>query len=125
MIDQIIEKYMELRDKRKAMKEAFDTSVAAIDEAMTRIENHLMTKMQESGQTSMPTPAGTAYMQTRTSATLADKELFRKFCLDNDSWHLADIRAAPVAIREYREETDDVPPGVNFSQHVVVNIRKS
>lgn len=125
MYDEIVEKYMLLRAKKKEAKDAFDAQVAKIDEAMERIENHFLGKMQESGMESIRTKFGTVYKQLRTSATLADREMFRNYCQEQDAWHLADIKANPVAVREFKEEHEDLPPGVNFSQSVVVNIRKS
>lgn len=125
MIDDIIEKYIKLRDKKKELQDKHKAELSKYDDAMERIEAHLLKQMQEQGLDSMPTAAGTAYRQVRTSATLGDREMFRKWCEANDAWGLADIRAAPVAIREYKEANDDLPPGVSFSQHVVVNIRRS
>ncbi len=125
MIDDIISKYIQLRDKKKELKDKYMAEVAKYDAAMERIEGVLLKKMQEQGLDSMPTGSGTAYKQIRTSATVADRELFRSYCAANDAWHLAEIKANPATVREFREENDDLPPGLNFSQHLVVNIRRS
>lgn len=125
MIDDLIDRYIQLRDKKKALKDEYDAKVAPFDAAMDKIEAFMLTKMQETGQTSMPTKAGTAYMTKRTSATVADRELFKDWCERTDNWHLIDLRAQKTAIDAYKEETDDLPPGINYSQAVVVNIRRS
>lgn len=67
MLDEIITKYITLRDKKAEYKAEYDGKVAAIDNALARIEQHLMVKMQEQGLKSLPTTAGTAYIQHRTS----------------------------------------------------------
>lgn len=125
MYDEIVEKYMTLRERKKEMKTEYESKVATIDEAMDRIERHFLGKMQEAGMESIRTKFGTVYKQVRVSTTVADREMFKQYCDDNDAWHLIDIRCQPTAIKEFKEEHDDVPPGVNFSQHMVVNIRKS
>jgi hypothetical protein len=125
MIDELVERYIKIRDSKKAIKERYDAEVAKLDLAMEKIEAYLLKKMQEQGLESMPTGSGTAYKSIRASATVADKPLFRQFCAANDAWHLADMRASAVEVRKYLEETEDLPPGVNFSQHVVVNVRRS
>lgn len=125
MYDEIVDKYMQLRERKKQMKDEYEAQVAKVNDAMERIENHFLSKMQESGMESIKTRFGTVYKQVRASSTVADRELFMHYCQENDAWHLADIRAQPTAIKEFREEHEDIPPGINFTQHVVVNIRKS
>lgn len=125
MIDDLIDRYIKLRDKKKQLKDEYEAKVAPYDAAMDKIENLMLTKMQEQGLKSMPTSAGTAYIQTRTSATVADRELFKDWCENTDNWHLIDLRAQKTAIDAYKEEHDDLPPGINYNQQVVVNIRRS
>lgn len=125
MIDELVERYIKIRDSKKAIKEQYDADVAKLDAAMEKIEAYLLKKMQEQGLESMPTSAGTAYKSIRSSATVADKPMFRQFCIDNDAWHLADLRASSVEVSKHLEETEDLPPGVNFRQSVTVNVRRS
>lgn len=125
MIDDIVERYIKIRDEKKALKEQYDASVAKLDLAMEKIEAFLLKKMQDQGLESLPTGAGTAYKSVRASATVADKPMFRQFCIDNDAWHLADLRASAAEVRKHLDETEDLPPGINFSQHVTVNVRRS
>jgi hypothetical protein len=72
MIDQIVEKYIALRDKKAQFKAEYEAKVAEIEAALDRIEKHLLEKMQEQGLKSLPTPMGTAYIQHRTSASVAE-----------------------------------------------------
>lgn len=125
MIDQIVEKYIELRDAKAALKAKYDADVAEIDAGMTRIENHLLTKMQEDGLKSLPTAAGTAYIQTRTSANVADWNATLNFIRENDLWTMLEKRVSKSAVEEFRAANDDLPPGINWSEAVVVNIRRS
>lgn len=124
-LEQLIEKYLQLRDKKKVFKEEYDAKVAALDEAMSRIENFMLAEMQKSGLKNLPTGAGTAYMSTRTSATVADWDALLGFVRQNDLWTMLEKRVNKTAVDEYVAANDDLPPGVNITQAVVVNIRRS
>jgi len=124
-LEQIVERYLLLRDKKKAFKEEYDSKVAEVDAAMERIENYLLAEMQKSGLKNLPTEAGTAYMSTRTSATVADWDALLTFVREHELWTMLEKRVSKTAIDEYVAANDDLPPGVNVSQAVVVNIRRS
>lgn len=124
-LEQLIEKYLQLRDKKKVFKEEYDAKVAALDEAMSRIENFMLAEMQKSGLKNLPTGAGTAYMSTRTAATVADWDALLGFVRQNDLWTMLEKRVNKTAVDEYVAANDDLPPGVNLTQAVVVNIRRS
>jgi hypothetical protein len=124
-IDEIIEKYVALRDKKARIKAAFQEKTGEIDQAMTQIENLLLKQLQDMGVESFKTKAGTAYTSTRTSASVADWEVFLGFVQDNQAWEMLERRASKTAVDEYRKTTDDLPPGVNWREERVVNIRRS
>lgn len=123
--DVLIEKYIQLRDKKTQMKSEFDAKLAPIEEAMQKIEAHLMKTLNELGSDRIGGATGVAFKSTQNSATVADKELFRQFVLANDRWELADIRAAKTAIKEYIDENDDLPPGINWRSETVIRVNRS
>lgn len=123
--DVLIEKYIQLRDKKTQMKSEFDAKLAPIEEAMQKIEAHIMKTLNELGSDRIGGATGVAFKSTQNSATVADKELFRQFVLENDRWELADIRAAKAAIKEYIDENDDLPPGINWRSETVIRVNRS
>jgi hypothetical protein len=124
-IDEIVARYIQLRDRKKVLKDAYEASVAEIDSGMDRIERALMVKMQEQGLKSMPTSAGTAYLQTRTSATVADWDTTLGYIQANELWTLLEKRVNKTAVEEFRAANDDLPPGINWREELVCNIRRS
>lgn len=124
-LEQIVDKYLQLRDQKKVFKDEYDAKVAEIDAAMERIENYLLAEMQKSGLKNLPTEAGTAYMSTRTSATVADWDSLLHFVKEHELWTMLEKRVSKTAVEEYVAANDDLPPGVNITQAVVVNIRRS
>lgn len=123
--DVLIEKYIQLRDKKTQMKSEFDAKLAPIEEAMQKIEAHIMKTLNELGSDRIGGATGVAFKSTQNSATVADKELFRQFVLENDRWELADIRASKTAVKEYIDENDDLPPGINWRSETVIRVNRS
>jgi len=125
MIDNIIEKYIQLRDRKADLKASFDASVAEIDVYMKKCEGAIMTHLDKNGVDSVGTPNGTAFKSTTTSATVADKEIFLNYVRSNDAWPLMDVRASKTAVAEFVAETSDLPPGINWRAETVVRIRRA
>jgi len=121
----LVAKYIELRDKKSEFKAAYDAKVGKIDEVLDQIENKLLEVFESTGMDSVKTEAGTAYKSTRTSASVGDREAFMEFVRTNDEWPLLEIRASKTAVEEYRAAHDDLPPGINWREERVVNIRRS
>lgn len=124
-LDQIIDKYLKIRDEKAKIKEKYQSDVAHLDAAMEKIENYLQAEMQKSGLKNLPTELGTAYLSTRTAATVADWDSLLSYVRANDLWTLLEKRVSKTAVEEFVTANDDLPPGVNISQAVVVNVRRS
>jgi hypothetical protein len=126
MIDQLIEKYIELRDKKAQLEAAHKAKLAPINDAMDKVEAHLLSAMQEQGTIQFKAAAGTAYKSVRTSATIADWDSLREFIgMQDDPYRFLDRRVNKTAVDEYVAEHNDLPPGVNYRTEAVVGIRRS
>jgi len=123
-IEKLVSKYVQLRDKKSELEAKHREELAPIKKYMQDIEVMMLKQMGELNTTSLKTTAGTAYQTKRTSATVADRELFRSYCLENDAWELADIRAGKSAIAAMVEETGDLPPGINWREELGVNFKR-
>ena len=124
-VAKIVEKYIALRDKKSELKAAYDGSVKEIDTAMDRVELYLLKTMQELGLESMKTPFGTPYISVRTSATVADWPAALDFIRSNEHWEMLERRVSKTFVDAYRKENDDLPPGVNYREERVVNVRRN
>lgn len=124
-LDEVVDRYVKLRDRKKDLKTEFDKKTEAIDAAMEKLENFLLKTMSEQGVDSVKTGAGTAYISVKSSATVGDRDAFIQYIRDNDAWALLDVKANKTAVQEYRTEQDNLPPGVNWSEMRAVNIRRS
>lgn len=79
LVEEIVGKYVELRDRKAAMAEKHKQELAPIAEAMDNIENYLMHLLNEQGVDSFKTKSGTAFRATATSCQMQDAEEFKSF----------------------------------------------
>lgn len=124
-VAQVVERYIALRDKLAQMKADYDAKTADIKTAMDRCEAFLLTQMTELGADSFKTPVGTAYKTTKTSATVADWDATLNFIRNGEHWAMLDKRVSKSFVDAYRNEHNDLPPGINWREEVAVNIRRS
>lgn len=124
-LDEVIQKYIALRDQKTDIEREMKEKVAEIKAKMDKIEVKLLEKFQALGTDSMKTKSGTAFTSRKTSATIADAEAFFQYVKENEEWGLADIRANKTAVAQYKEEHGDIPVGVNWREEITVSIRRS
>lgn len=124
-MEELVSKYIELRDVKSQLKAKFDAKVSKIDSVLDRIEAAILNEFTESGVESCRTKAGTAYKQTRTSAGVADWESVLVFIRENDLWHMLERRVNKSAVEQFKEAHEELPPGINWREEVVINVRRS
>lgn len=117
--------YIKMRDKKAQMKAEFDASVAPLNEKMEKLEAKLLDVFNKTGMDSVKTEFGTAYTTTRVTASVADREIFMTHVKENDDWALLEVRASKAAVEQYRENNNDLPPGISMREERVVNVRRS
>lgn len=122
---ELVEKYIKLRDAKAKLSQKHKDKVAQIDEILEAIEAALLEQFDQHGIDSVRSEAGTAYTSTRVSASVADWDAVLNYVRDKDLWNLLERRVSKDAVKQFREEHDDLPPGVNWSEEKVINIRRS
>lgn len=124
-INELVEKYIALRDRRaerKASYEKDDSNDVALQE---KIEAVLLKHFNESGVESVKTEYGTAYKSSRTAATVADRDVFFSYVREHNAYELLEARCNKTAVAQHKAANDDLPPGINWREEVVVNVRRS
>lgn len=122
--DQLIDKYIKIRDKKAEVAKVQKAELAKFDNALLALERIFLTHMQATGAKSVATNHGTAYQKTQTSCTIADKDAFLGFVKQGDNWAFADLRANAPAVKAYLEANEELPPGVNFVSRLTVNVQR-
>ena len=124
-IEKLVEGYVRARDKKAELKAEFTKKTASLDEWMARAEGVILTELQAQNLESVRTASGTAYKNVQTSATVADWDSVLGFIKENDAWTMLERKVNKTAVQEFRAMNNDLPPGVNWREEVVVNIRRS
>jgi hypothetical protein len=123
-ISEVVQKYVQIRDRRAERKALYQQADAADEKLQSQIEAKLLQVFNDTGMTSVRTECGTAYVTTRTAATIADKEAFMNYVKEHGEWPLLEVRASKAAVEEFVAANDDLPPGINWRSESVVNIRR-
>ena len=126
-LDELVANYIKLRDKKSLLKKQYDEKVAKVDAVMDKMEAIILKTFQDSGIDSARTDAGTAYISTRTSATVGSREeLFQWIQEDFEERSIfLENRVSKVAVEQFKAANDDLPPGINFRSEVTVGVRRA
>jgi hypothetical protein len=130
-ISKRLEQFVALRDLKRAIEKSHKEQLAPYNKMLEQLESIILdylnqNKLDNIHGTFQDKSGATAYKTTRRSATIADGGEFRRFVIGGEQYDLVDWRANAVKIHEFIEEHDGtVPPGVNYSEHVQIGVRKS
>lgn len=124
-MDELVEKYVLLRDKKAEITAAYKEQVGRIDDVLDKLEAQLLTKFDELGLESVRTSHGTAYKSHKTFASVGDWDSIIKYVHETGNWQLLTRNVSKQAVCEFMDETGELPPGVNWRDEVVVNVRRS
>ena len=126
-LDELVEKYIKLRDRRAKRKASFTAEDAADKLLQEKIEAVVMMKFAETGIESVKTANGTAYTSVGTSATVADRDTYFNWVLEDPAERMVflEARANKTIVDQYRSTNDEIPPGLNWSETREVNFRRS
>jgi hypothetical protein len=124
-VDDMIDKYLKLRDKVKAIKEDHTKQLVPYSEAMNTLEAWLLEVLNQAKLKSVNSAHGTAYKTTRTSAKVVDWPVTLAFIRQHDAWDLLEARVSKLAAQSIIDETQHPIPGVEVSSELAVNVRRA
>lgn len=125
-LSEAVSLYISLRDKKAEMKAAYEASIKPLEEKMQKLEAKLLDVFNQTGMDSVKTEFGTAYATVRTTASVADRDIFMDYIKNKEEWSLLEVRVSKTAVEQFRAANDNaLPPGVNLREERVVNIRRS
>lgn len=144
-MEQVVRKYIALRDQKDHLKFDYEQAVAAVQTQMESIETWMLGTMQSMQVTSLKTPAGTPYIAPQLSVKCENPDEVRKFILDpiasllqyptpeqSPALHetftrlmLLENRASKDFVKQYIEDHEAAPPGVSVVTFNKVNFRRS
>lgn len=121
----LVEEFILLRnEKAKFVKLCEEREQELYTDRMEFIKNQLIDLLNRLGVDSIAGRTGTAYKTISTSVTTADAREFRRHVIGTEQWDLADWRPNKTVINDMVERGEPLPPGVNRSAFVNINVRK-
>lgn len=124
-VNAVVERYVQLRDKKEEINRIAKDQTKQIEDAMARLEAALLKHLNDSGSESIGTASGTAFIKKSTSATVADFDALLTWIRERDAWQFLDKRVNKTAVQEFRDAEGDLPPGVTWREENVVQVRRS
>lgn len=127
--DQLVEKYIELRNTRDKMTADFAETLKPITEGMTLIENVFLGRLNDRKAQNTRTEHGTAFKVKHLAVKVKDANAFLRYTLEN--WQqggvdLLHVGASKKAVQDFLDQHEGTPPpGLETSSETVVNIRKA
>src|ERR1051326_2204666 len=120
-----VQTYLMLREARERGKDRHEYRDKILREHQHRIENALGAFMQRNTSSGLNTKYGTVFSTHQSTARVADKNAFLLYLQESDAWHMATIGANKKEVADHLEKNEgQLPPGVDWSSRVVVQIRR-
>lgn len=143
--DQLIGKYIALRDKVKDIKKQQEEVLKPYEDAMEKIEQIMLGQLKASNTDSIACKGiGTAYKMTKMQVGMEERQLLTGYVLGaiaktaNEAGSEEEfyVDAAPFLdcftnsvdknwVKDFMEQHDRVPPGVKVTTFAAVGFRKS
>lgn len=120
-----IKLYLDLRDNHLAKLNAeYKTAKNELEDAMAALEGFLLLTMQERNETQIKTAAGVAFRSPQMRVKMVDRELFLDYCTSTHDFSMITNHVSKDAVKEIIEG-GGTPPGVEVTEFITCNVRKS
>jgi len=121
----LLKLFIALRDRRARRKADFQLDDVDDKEKQERIEIEFLKRFNERGIDNVSARGiGTAYRSVRASAKVADWDSLLEFIKKEGAWEMLERRVSKVAVEQFKAETSDLPPGVDWGETQVINFRR-
>ena len=123
--DKLVRAYVRIRDKRKAIAEAYERDDNELKEALETIEAELLDICKDTGADSLRTEFGTVSRRIAKRYWTNDWHSFHEFLKEHGAMELLEKRIAQTNMSTFLEENPDLlPPGLQVDSRYTVSIRR-
>lgn len=131
-LGQLIDKYVQIRDFKKAKADEFAAAMKPYNDAMDLIEGQLLKYMNDTNVVQVKGTGGTAYQTTHTRFSIENRDDFLNYLfglVHADDPGAADFISNVVpkeSIQNYMDGHNGMlPPGILVNREIAVNIRRT
>lgn len=119
-----IQQLFMLRAKVAEIKARQDAELKPYAQTLAKLSDVVLAELKATGQDSSKVRGvGTVFTKVTDSATIADKDAFRRHVIGSQDYDLVDMKANVVAVRAHIKSEGAPPPGVNFSSFASLGVR--
>lgn len=122
-IDLVVKNYLQLRELKAELEKKHKQRKAKIDDKMKYMEAQILKFFDETGLESARTKYGTPYTQLRESVTVSSRDDFLDFVREHEAWDMLENRASKTAVLEYKDEHEELPPGLSYRAERIINVK--
>jgi len=124
-LEQLVEAFVELRDRKKEMEARHKEELAPTLRKMEKALNLIEGIMNEQGVESVRTQYGTPYKSVLSRVKITDWEAARNFVDENNLGHWYTRTLSKEGVETYLEEFGELPPGVEITRITNINVKRS
>lgn len=121
--------YDKLTCTRNQLSEKISDAEKVVEELKgkrERVDREFLRRFNEEGISSIKTrDYGTPYTIERSSVSVADKEVFMNWMRENNAFDFMEVRASKTMVVAYKEQHEDLPPGLNWSSKLAIGVKRS
>ena len=103
---------------------AADEVTSALKAKREKIDVEFLRRFNEQGLQNVKTKHGTPHIIRRESYTVADKDTFMSWVKTNNALDFLEVRAAKHMVEAYKEQHEEIPPGINYSAKLTIGVTK-
>lgn len=124
-VDDLFAEYIGLRNQLTTDRQGWKSREAKVKQQMMTIAAVLLNKSQELGVNSLSSNKGTGYQQTKERLSVAPDGWanLTDWVLKTGNFQVLQKRVSPDAAKEVREETGELPPGIESVKELTFVVR--
>jgi hypothetical protein len=122
-LEKRIAQYVEVRLKIREVTARHEEELKPLIDLHNDLTAWLIEMLDAAGAKSIKTNQGTIYQNTRYTASTTDPKAFMDYVISNNAFDLLDRKADPTAVRDFIEQHESEPPGVQLSAIRTVGVR--
>lgn len=117
--------FIQIRDKLRELEEAHKQKCKPLRELQEKVGGKIQQFLADHNLENLKTSAGTCYVTTRYTASLADPDAFMNYVIHNQLFDLLDRRANSTAVKAFVAKHKMRPPGCNLNAIETVGVRRA
>ena len=124
-IDEYITAYINIKDELEEKKREFKEIETDLKNQLEKIHAVIFQYSKDQGLEKITCSSGTAYQTVRQHVSVTNWNKFFKFITENELSEMVTKSPKKESVKEYYEEFGELPPGVNLSEEITMNVRRS